>query len=101
MATKFNSKDCERVFNGYRKQVARFNSYLEDIIKQVVLTKFISTRVPLSFLHQHLSGLSKSVHRSQVSSSASTTGVRVWSSVSVTNGRSIARTVSPVRKSVR
>ena len=35
MATKFNSQDCERVFNGYRKQVARFNSYLEDVIKQV------------------------------------------------------------------
>lgn len=35
MATKFNSQDCERVFNGYRKQVARFNSYLEDVIKKV------------------------------------------------------------------
>ena len=35
MAQLFNSQDCERVFNGYRKQVARFNSYLEDVIKQV------------------------------------------------------------------
>lgn len=35
MAQLLNSKDCERVFNGYRKQVARLNSYLEDVIKQV------------------------------------------------------------------
>lgn len=35
MAQLLNFQDCERVFNGYRKQVARLNAYLEDVIKQV------------------------------------------------------------------
>ena len=35
MAKVFNSKECQREFNLYRKKVARLNAYIEDVIKKV------------------------------------------------------------------
>lgn len=35
MATSFNSQECQREFDRYRKKVARLNAYIEDVIKKV------------------------------------------------------------------
>lgn len=35
MATSFNSKECQREFDLYRKKVARLNAYINDVIKKV------------------------------------------------------------------